>query len=366
MQTAEDIINDEPLDITLKLDHVDTADHETIECWIHFVDCNGQFVKCTIFKDSDYSGYDWGSAEYYEFKQAIGDIYQENIGIKPSWKTEITPLDTAPPAFESSSDPADTPVSTDGEAPSSGDARLALDIEVLTPVPESKLDLSDPTHIELLCIGVGYQPAPGLPPETTVLFRTGATPEHELELLEDFCEWIDARSASTLLTFGGESFDLSHLHERTRLAEKECKTDRELESRISDTVGEFASIDLKPTAKQAFGYSSSLESTCRQAEVSVTETHWDIYNHSLNPEAWRKKQQNEGSNSPPKSLNHRNVLGSDVPFIGEHYLELIKAGNQDTVEARAIRELLRSYTQSDIDPLFFLAEREPFISNTAL
>jgi len=364
MKTADDIVDDELLDITLKLDHVDEADHESIDCWVHFVDSEGQFVKCTVFQDNDYSDYDWESTEYYEFQQVKGDVYGGTIGIKPSWDTEVIPLDTAPEAFTKDMVSTDESHSSDSAINSSESGRLALDIEVLTPVDEEELDLDDPTHVELLCIGVGYQPSPGVPPEGKVLFRQGDAPQDELNLLTDLCEWMETRPAETLLTFGGDGFDLDHLRDRTRLAEKTCEGEHAVERRISEILDVLTSVDLKPTAQQAFGYSSSLESSCRQIGVPVVDTHWDIYRHDLEPASWRETQWEAWSNPPDKPLDHRNVLGSDVPFFGERYLELISDSEGDKVEARAIQELLRAYTQSDIVPLFSLAEEDPFISNT--
>lgn len=365
MQTVENIVDDEPLDITLKLDRADEADHDSIDCWVHFVDAENQFVKCTIFKNNEYSGYNWDSAKYYEFQQVTGDVYEGTVGIKPNWDTEITPLDTPPEAFNDDSDSTDESPHNDGAVISPESTRLALDIEVLTLVDEEELDLDDPTHVEMLCIGVGYQPSPSLPAEATVLFRQGDTPQDELNLLIDLCEWIDARPAQALLTFGGDGFDLDHLRDRARLAEETCGEKGTVEPRITEILDGLTSVDLRHTAQQAFGYSSSLESSCRQVGIPVVETHWDIYGHDLEPESWRETQWEAWSNPPDKPLDHRNVLGSDVPFFGEQYLGLVREG-EDTVETRAIRELLRAYTQSDIIPLFSLAEEEPFISNYSL
>lgn len=366
VHTAADIEDGELIDITLQLDRVDTPDeHDSIACWVHFVDPDGVFVKCTIFHDSAFSDFEW-DAEYYDLTQVKGDIYQGTVGITPSWDTEIEALAEIPDAFtiadEEKPDDADAPdESQTGET----DGRVALDIEVLTSVTEAELDLNDPTHIELLCIGVGYQPARGHPVETAVLFREGTDPQSEVELLDTLCAWLDERQAGTLLTFSGTGFDLPHLRDRAEIASEAAAAGHETPARVNETLDSFAHVDLRPIAKQAYANGYSLEGACQGASVPVVETHWDVYRHELSPPTWREAQWEEMYNSPEKPLDDPTVLGSDVPFFGDRYLERLET-DPESVEARSLRMLLDRYTESDIAPLFSLAETDVFVANADL
>jgi len=84
--------------------------------------------------------------------------------------------------------------------------------------------------------------------------------------------------------------------------------------------------------------------------ADVSETHWDIYKHSLNPAEWRKDHRRfDGNPDDPV------VYNVDIPYFGQRYLELTEQ-SESAPEYRALHELLRHYTVADIDPLFELLE----------
>jgi hypothetical protein len=269
--------------------------------------------------------YDVEDGQWYVFRDAEGDVWQSDRKLSSNrGEMSVEELDGSP-------DFADVPGgSTVGASELSDGGILAVDIETVSTVPEDELDLDDSAHLELLCMGVGFAPEPGVPGDSTVLFRTGPSPAAEAELLERFCEYVDERGPEQLVLFRGE-FDLQHLRGRAARV-----GDDALERRVRDVFDDHRVVDLTPPG--------SLEDNVDDP----VETYWDVYAHSLDPAAWRADHPRyDGDPEDPV------VTNKDVPHFGERYLELC-ASAPESREHRALRELLRHYTVADIDPLFEL------------
>lgn len=211
---------------------------------------------------------------------------------------------------------------------------VAFDIETISRVPEAELDLVNSDHLELLCIGVGYAPGPGRPGKSGVLVRDGLSAESEAELIDRFCEYVEGADPKHLLLFKGD-FDLQHVPGRATRAR-------------SDAFGEHVQDVLNDRELINLDLPGSLEDNVDEP----IETHWDIYEHSLNPEDWRVDHPRfTGDVDDPV------VTNKDIPYFGDRYLELVEQG-EESREVRALYELIRHYTIADIDPLFELVANE--------
>jgi hypothetical protein len=314
-------------------------------------------VKCTVFKNSDVADYDWKEDEYYRFTAVKGDEFGGAMGIVPSWNTEVEKLSEAPSAFD---DDRERPAPEFAEEIDASTARIALDIEIVTNRDEATLDLDDPEHIELLAIGVGYQPAPGLPVEETVLLREATSPESELELVDEMLRWFDERPADTLLTYNGRNFDFDHLRDRARLAaERAGVPNSDVVSEVATFLNDVEDVDIAPVSQGLHGYGTRLEGACEELSVPVQKTEWDVYQHGLSPEDWREGQWKAMERPPSDDLSDVEAFPSDVPHFGAVFLEGME-NRRDAVETRALRRLIVDYTAADIVPLFQLAESPPY------
>jgi hypothetical protein len=219
---------------------------------------------------------------------------------------------------------------TESEPEYPDDGVVAVDIETLTTVPESQFDFEDSTHVELLCVGVGYAPSPNTSPVADVLFREGRDAQAEEDLLVAVCEWIEARDPGRVVTFKGD-YDRRHLPGRAALLTTDGSP---LHQRVEAVFTERHWDNIDP-----YG---SLEDA-----ADIPPTYWDIYQHSLDPADWRTEH--SGPIDDPEVKNY------DIPHIGDAYLEAREEAPGSRT-ARALRELLYQYTVRDIRPLFALVE----------
>jgi hypothetical protein len=232
-------------------------------------------------------------------------------------------------------------------------ARFAFDIETVSPdIPhDQKPDFRDSNDFEFLISGLGYQPDPGADVETELIFRKGWGPEEELDVIEATLEWFEARDGDTLLTFNGGAFDLLHFVGRAELASKAAGNRHDLAGRVEAFLDDIEHDDLRDDAKQAYGGYPSLEGVCSKNGVSVEKTHLskfglseDSLNEYRNSDAWGKPH----------------ILNTDVPVLGEKYLDLVDSGDLDHPAYQPFREALHHYARADILPLFEVADARPF------
>lgn len=290
-------------------------------------DALGDEVELKIWA-GETDDYDIRTGKWYLFQRAKGDVYQgdrklgSNRGAMEAIELE------QPPEFPEVEAGRERTVGRQTEG-----SVVAIDIETIATVSETELDLDDSSHVELLCIGVGYAPKPSAPGTSDVLFRDGTSATDEVHLLKRLCKYVESRDPDQLLFFKGD-FDMTHLRGRARRLE----TTEGLEDRVTGLLDDREIINLDPPG--------SLENNVD----SPVETHWDIYHHTLEPADWRiDHPQYSGE------LNDPVVTNKDIPYFGERYLELCHEDRKGR-EHRALRELIRRYTESDIDALFELVD----------
>lgn len=327
--TREHIEQNESIDVLVRVESLQKVDGDDFDLKATLADRTGKQFGLTVFA-GDGQNYTFSEGGWYVLRNASGNIYNGTPELRSNFG-KMTVEQVPPPS------PEDAPIrrteADRREAQAGGIA--ALDIETLTTVPESELDLGNSDHVELLCVGLGYQPDPDAPAETTVSFREDRSPESELALIESVCEWIERRDPSVLLTYKGADFDVEHLRNRPELTGAEMDANP-FES-LLETV-EYHDIDRGGKLAHV---------------ADVDPTYWDVYEHSLNPAEWRVEQGKSGSAVAAFELD-----GGDVPYFGERYLELRERGETGSVEYRALREMLRRYAAGDVRPLFDLFESE--------
>lgn len=262
--------------------------------WVHIQDAEGDLFGGDVLVDSN--------------RGAISIDYLE----------EQPPIATFDPEGES--------------APAEGGI-VALDIETISTVPESDFDFENSEHVELLCVGVGYAPEPGAPGEADVLFRRDSSTESERTLLTEVAAYVEQRDPAQVVTFKGD-FDRRHLPGRAAIIDGEASP---LHDRVESIFSDNHWNDLSP-----YG---SIEDA-----ADVRETHWDVFEHDLDPVTWREDHPRHDA-----PLNERKINNHDVPYFGEAYLEEVER-DPDSVTARGLKELLYLYTVRDIYPLFELLE----------
>lgn len=323
--TRDDIEQNESMDILVRVESVTEVENDSFDLKATLVDKSGKQFGLTVFA-GDGDSYTLKPDQWYVLRNASGNVYNQNPELRSNFgKMTVEQVRRPSPDF--------APIvrtETDRRESQSGGV-LALDIETLATESEADIDLGNSEHVELLCVALGYRPDPDAPAETTVLFRDSPRPESEVELVEAVCEWINRRDPSTLVTYMGRDFDIEHLRNRPRLAGTATNP-------FEDLLETVEHRDIDRGAKLTH-------------VADVEPTHWDIYDHSLNPTAWRVEQGKSGS-----ALSSPEIDGGDVPYFGERYLELCERGEDGSVECRALREMIRRYAVGDVRPLFDLYE----------
>ena len=345
--TVEDIENDTAIDILACVDYLPEDKPERRA--VRLFDREGEEFKLTLFDSDSNLGLEKG--EWYAFRDAEGDVYEPtgSIGITPSFgDMSVQHLPETPDIV---SEGARSRSETTTETPSGpvtledGTARAVVDIETVLAdgIDEETVDLDDSGHLELLCVGVGYQPAPGLPADVDVLFRAGPSPQAEYDLLEAVCAWLENREPESVLTYG--EFDPRHLKGRAA----------RLEDRLGDGAGDVRER-LEPFFSGERYRDVSLGISLEDAAETVP-TYWDVYDHGLDPTTWRRRLRELGGWVEEKPLDDPVMTNKDIDGVGSRFLERSEslAVPAESREYRALRELLRHYTAGDIEPVFQLA-----------
>jgi len=117
---------------------------------------------------------------------------------------------------------------------------LAVDIETISLVPESEIDLSNSNHVSLLCIGVGYTPELGMPGRSAVLFREGARGRMKRIYSNDSVSMWKTGTRISWYCLG--DFDRTHLRGRATLVAE----DDDLNSRVNATFENHRVVNLTP------------------------------------------------------------------------------------------------------------------------
>jgi len=324
--TKEDITDGEPISIAAQVLQYRTFDDGNTQ--VQLQDTEEQEFLLKIW-EGDQPDFEFKENDWILLENALGDIYNGDVNVGSNYgDIQITHLESPPSSVDQ--DASDN-TATDSTQQTGG--VVALDIETISTVSEVEFEFENSDHLELLCIGVGYAPHQGVPGSSRILFRSGTTAESEAALLQDFCEYVESHAPSDLVTFKGD-FDHQHMIGR---AERLSEIDPDLSTRVRSLFTENEWTDLDPWG--------SLEDN-----ADVSETHWDIYKHSLNPAEWRKDHPRFDGN-PDDTV----VYNVDIPYFGQRYLELTEQP-ESASEYRALHELLRHYTVADIDPLFELLE----------
>ena len=234
-------------------------------------------------------------------------------------------------------------------------ARFAFDIETVSPgvAADEYPDFEDSSQFEFLASCVAYREPPDAEPETAVFFRDEWGPAAEFDVIERTLAWFESRDSNAVITYNGDRFDLLHLRGRAVLASETLGARSGLVDRVDAFVESTESIDLQPEAWDAWGEYTSLEAACKAAGVGTSRTRLDAYDLSaINLDEQRRA----------RDVGTENVLGADVPILGERFLDLADAGATDTLSFRELRRLLEHYALNDVRPLFELADRRPFVN----
>lgn len=344
--TASDIEDEKEIDILGCVEFVPEEKPERRTA--RLVDREGEQFELTLFSNDE--NYEIEKGEWYVFRAAEGDVYEptDSIGITPSFgDMTVQKLGEAPSIVnEEVRDHGESLISTCEEPVSveEGPARAVVDIETVLAngLSEAELDLENSDHVELLCIGVGYRPAPDIPENVDVLFRANSSAQAEYELMDALCEWLEQREPDEVLTYHG-SFDRGHLRGRSQRLESEL--DR---NGVSERLEKF----LRDDRFRDLGMSGmSLEDA-----VDTVPTYWDIYQHDLTPSDWRTELRELERYPENKQLDDPEMTHWDIASFGARYLELADSASTRTEsqEFRALSELLRHYTAGDIGPVFGL------------
>lgn len=199
-----------------------------------------------------------------------------------------------------------------------GDA-VAVDIECIPLVSDPDYEFQDPTHWSTFCIPVAHHDDESDSVESAVLVREGATLRDEMQLLEEFVEWVRARSPTTLITYNGSSYDLPILKHRASTVAHEVPGDHSVGMDVEILCKALDHRDLFTEVKADAGYNVPLESALEFHDINTVET----------------------------KLNGREITGADMPRLGLRIL----SGRASENEIRAVNR----YAESDVAPLFELA-----------
>lgn len=194
---------------------------------------------------------------------------------------------------------------------------VALDIETI-PL-EKDPDFNSPEDWSVFAVALGHK-EPGSDVVVDVLFRDSAHFEAERDLIERMIDWVADRTngeARTLITYNGESYDFPILQHRAYVLDDESPNSN-VEERLYLMLETSIHTDLIQLVKDKKGYYVSLEDSLEEFEIPYDEPEW------------------LGST----------VTGADMPSMG---LELISGrANYE------LRETVRRYAASDVQPLFEL------------
>lgn len=230
--------------------------------------------------------------------------------------------------------------------------RVALAIETITPGVDAGEDPADgdPDDHELLAVALAYD-GPRNPTVGTerVLLRDDPSPDAELDLFQRLLSALTTYDPETLVTFGGEAFDLPILLGRP-IRINEDQPGHAIRNNLDTLVDSFDHQDLREDAREADGDDATLENTLRSEGIEPTETRFDDYDHGLDLEAVRPAK-----NATPT------VERDDVAAVGEVWLHARSPHHDDVGPCHVgpTRELIERHAMGQVEHLFELADARP-------
>jgi len=359
MQTARDILTEDTVTLDICVYRIETLpDHDWLAKRIHCTDIEGTHLKLTLFNDDELAGYDFTESGWYRIGPCPTDIYGGSIGIKTRHATTVEPLEEPHQQPHPGFDGEDTSLIQLGASK----GRVGLDIETITTVSEATIEAykdehsgdTNPNHYELVAVGVGYQPRQGDPIETEVFLRDEPTPASEFKLIEDVIDYLTQQEATTLLTYGGEWFDIPVFRGRAKASAETAAIDPDRVASVQQSLEELYHADLMGGVYRVFD-GGSLETTAAQVGHEPRTTYWDVYNHDLDPQAARERF----ADGPWEDSSDPVFYNKDMLFFGDHYLESV-AEPPESLHRRALTQLLYEYTRTDIAPMFHIADDDRF------
>lgn len=231
-------------------------------------------------------------------------------------------------------------------------SRLAFDIETVSPdlQPDERPTFDDPGDFEFLIAGLGYQAEPGGPVETELFFRDGWGPDAELDVIDAALDWLESHDADAIVTYNGENFDFVHLLGRAEIAGDATGRD-DVFARAQAFMDGLTSIDVRNDARDAYGGYPSLEDVCSKNDVDAPKTLLTKFGID---------QARLDEQRPSAAWGQAHIVNTDVPILGEQYLDLVDDGETDSEAFESLRAALDHYARTDIEPLFELADKRPF------
>ena len=196
---------------------------------------------------------------------------------------------------------------------------IALDIETI-PL-KTDPDFDDPSHWTVFAVALGHKP-PDSDFVVDVLFRDNTHFDAEQDLIERMIDWIAEHTHGKqrrILTYNGESYDLPILKHRAYVLDDEVP-DSNLAERLYMMLETSLHTDLIQDIKQEKGYYVSLDDALDEFSIDADEPKW----------------------------MGKPVAGEDMPSMG---LEIISGRAND-----GLRETVKRYAASDVEPLFRLYE----------
>jgi hypothetical protein len=316
---------------------------------VHATDVAGIHVKATVFVDNELAGYEFEPDMWYEFDDVSPDVYNGTIGIAPKGSRQVSRLDKEP-------DQGSTKPEMIVERLGDLTRVAALDIETIATVDEETLEVGNPDHNEILCVGLGYRDRSSQRTESTVLFRKNRSLAAEQSLINEVVNWIEIRDIEGLLTFNGAGYDLPMLVGRSnRLAT--TLEDQAFASHVRDSLGSFLHADLAVLKNRVLG-EGTLEDMAAHIQSAPPKTNLTDYDIALSPSEWRTAQwkgmRANGRTPPSDDLEDPIIYNSDVPHLGRHWLKAV--AEEDKQRADVLYNCLEHYTAADIEPLFDIAE----------
>jgi len=199
---------------------------------------------------------------------------------------------------------------------------LAVDIETV-PTTDG-VDFDDPTAWEIFAIAVGFRSGHASPVQSTVFVREGDTRRDERKLLAQLTNWMrDHDPLDVVLTYNGDEFDLPIIAER---ADAVMRSDVYHEGTLSFALYDALDVPHRDLFVEA-------------REGIPDDEKWPTLDEALTERGIRT--------SVPK-LDGERVVGAEMPDLGRSVLD----GSITTEE----REVVIQYAESDVRPLFELAD----------
>jgi hypothetical protein len=234
--------------------------------------------------------------------------------------------------------------------------RAAFDIETVSPMipDDERPEFGNPRHFELQSAGIAIE-EDGEVTDVQHLTRDGWGDEHELALIEDIIDTLEAANPDVTYTYNGSDFDLFLMDERSRL----CAGGTNYlgpYKRMEDFESQIAHEDLKEDAWSAFGNYTTLEealiaSGVFEDENELPQTLIPEFDHGIDHTTWAWKN--------PDSDDVDVLESGDVAVIGEHYLDGLEDGRDDE-QFQQLQEMLDHYVRNDVEYLFDLADARPY------